>query len=328
MTSGITSRAHVGLERARGLAAVREAEVLAVERQHDRPARGAAHDAQRGLVGLGPGGQEHDAVGALRADRQQLLGRLDALGRVAGARPARDAVLTPCVAFTTSTISGWQLPMLLVPQPAPKSMKRLPSTSSIREPWALFAMKRALVPVAVGAVGEHLRARAPSAGGSRARAARCGSAGPCVVVGMPGIIGRGRVGHNRRRISSRASTRAAHNAGRDARDVAPSKRLCYWLAPRTRAADGAARGPPRGRRRHRRRRLHGPLDGAPPEGARAAAWTSPSSSRAPRPMARAAATRGCWARRSTTPTSWPSPTSAARRRSAWRCSAARTWPRC
>jgi hypothetical protein len=58
--------------------------------------------------------------------------------------PALVQQATPCwrsMAFTTSTISGLQLPTLLVPQPEPKSMKRLPSTSSMSEPRQLLAMK-------------------------------------------------------------------------------------------------------------------------------------------------------------------------------------------
>src|SRR5438445_13822136 len=54
------------------------------------------------------------------------------------------------IACTASTTSGLQLPTLLVAQPAPKSMNRLPSTSSIRDPEARSAMKKrsSIVPYA------------------------------------------------------------------------------------------------------------------------------------------------------------------------------------
>jgi len=57
--------------------------------------------------------------------------------------PALVQQVTPScrsIAETTSTTSGWQLPTLFVPQPEPKSMKRLPSTSSMSEPCARTAM--------------------------------------------------------------------------------------------------------------------------------------------------------------------------------------------
>ena len=125
--------AHPGLEGARGLAAVGQAEVLAIEAQDDGPAGSATHDAQRGLVGLGTRGQEHDAVDALRAGCEQALRELHPLVAVARARPTGDTLVRRA-AVTASTHLGVQLPTLLVPQPAPKSMKRFPSTSSMSEP--------------------------------------------------------------------------------------------------------------------------------------------------------------------------------------------------
>ncbi len=46
------------------------------------------------------------------------------------------------MALTASTTSGWQLPTLLVAQPDPKSMNRLPSTSSMSDPCTRDAMKK------------------------------------------------------------------------------------------------------------------------------------------------------------------------------------------
>ena len=46
--------------------------------------------------------------------------------------------------MTAASTSGLPLPTLFVPHPAPKSMKRFPSTSSMSEPSHRLAMKTRL----------------------------------------------------------------------------------------------------------------------------------------------------------------------------------------
>ena len=114
-----------------------------------------------------------------------------------------------------------------------------------------------------------------------------------------------------------ADSSGAPSAGAPRRSSRPAS---GWRRRRARARERASRRAAAGRRRDRRRRLHRPLDGALPEGARARPIASRSSSRDLAATARAAATAASSGRRSTIRTSSPRRTSAWTRRGSWRAS--------
>jgi len=146
--------AHAGFERPRRLPAVGEPEVLPVEREDDRPARSPPHDPPRRLVGFGPGGEEDRPVDAVGKRREQPFGQLDALGAVARARPAGDAVVLERLHDRG--------PDLLV---AVADVVRAPARPEVDETVAVHVLDQrafapvgeeaALVPVPVRTVGEH-----------------------------------------------------------------------------------------------------------------------------------------------------------------------------